>query len=245
MLTGLRVLLFVVVGIYATPAWATCTEVARGTGGSASETGAAVISNVNMAGANLIIFAVSTYAASPPTLGQMADSSSNTWTMTNYASTQDANSDITTYRVIAPTTSASQTFTFTPSGGVGSYPGAIVLGLSCSALPVFSGSVQQSLVHPQATMQAGSIGAAGQLVVALLYVGYDVSVSIDGGFATPVHHPMVLAQTQGTAASWKDVNGPVNPTWTPSPIPTPYIAVAEAFDVGAPNGKFRLRLRLP
>ncbi len=110
-----------------------------------------------------------------------------------------------------PTVDSSMTFTFSISAGI-IFPALSIYGFSGlsgspSVTSVSSGTGSTSL-------QAGSLGSAGDMIVEGLGWYTNNGIAINSGFATPLEVGYSGGNNIGGASSYKSVSGAENPTWS-------------------------------
>lgn len=174
----------------------------------------------------LVVFVVVYNGASSPTAAMMSDSAGNTWpTPTVQLASGDAAVRLAMFTILAPNVSNTHTITFNPNG---SYPSMVALALSQGASSAASGS-PIGAGGTGTTIQIGSVGAANDVVVE--GVGWYTANgwTIDGSFSTILEAGYLGGTAMGAAASWKEVSGAVNPTWTASASESAIAGIAAAF----------------
>ena len=187
------------------------TLVAKTSAGSSNGGASVTTSAINCVGADLIVVAVGFYNQ----VGTLSDSSSNSWTSIGPVEwATDSKSEI--FYCFSPTTSASQTFTFTKVTG-NIYPSITVLAYSGSK---GSGSYDQTNNNTGGsvtTISTGSITPSvnGSLVIATVAVDVASVSSISVG---TIEGNQSYASGQCLAEATMDyiqaTAAAINPTWT-------------------------------
>jgi hypothetical protein len=186
------------------------SEVDNGAGAGAN---AATASGLNLSGSSILIAYAAFYNAAALVAGDIADTSSNTWVpLSARTNGSDSNIKGQFLYVINPTTSASQDITVTKSG---SFIGLTVVGLT-GFTPTFSTeSSGTSYATGATTVQAPSIGGAGDLVIAgMAWDNLKDTISIDLSFSSVIQQLYSAGVNEGCAIAWKEVSGAVQPTWS-------------------------------
>jgi hypothetical protein len=186
------------------------SEVDSGVGGGLN---AASVTGLNLSGSTILIAFVGYYNASALVAGDIADTSSNTWTaLTARDQAGDPNIKGQFFFVINPTVSGSQDVTVMNSGG---HLGLTVIGLTGFTATFDSQGTGDPFSSGETSAQAPSIGSAGDLVISGL--GWDkgvTGISIDSLFSAVIEQAYVGATNEGAAIAWKEVSGSVQPTWS-------------------------------
>lgn len=175
-------------------------------GSTVANTSAVTTGSIDTTGATLLVVVACLFDVAGVASGDLTDSAGNTWTLDGQQVSSGNNGVyVAVWRKASPTTSATHTFTITHSTG---FPSVIAYA--------FAGITPATYSHVSASSgsQAGSIGAANDLVVE--GIGYESTsgYSIDSSFATPIEVAFLLNNHMGVAASWKQVSGAVNPAWS-------------------------------
>lgn len=186
---------------------------------------------INAVGADLYLVPIAFYGSDPPA-SVLTDVSGNTYTLlTPIAAIGDGNCKIAWFYKVAPATSAVEAWTITPSGG-GPEPqfvGMVVLCFSgCAAVPTITHTESGATTS---TPSAGSLGAAGNLVVTAVADYTALVSSIDSGFDfAGLSSDYTGSNNIGIAAAWQNLSGgvagAVNPTWTLTGSPSAVVVQA-------------------
>jgi hypothetical protein len=194
-------------------------------------------SNVDTTGADLYLCLETFYNSSASNINTLTDVGGNTYTYTTaQAASGDGSTGVRWAYKLNPTTSASEHWSVASNGN------AVYLGLACAA---FSGSnaLDGSSVQSGTTTQnpqAGSLGAAGDLVVTGVS-DYSASYSsIDSSFAVTDTSAYASGNHMATMFAWQNasagVGGAVNPKWTLSATPSASAVQAIAFTPSGGGG---------
>lgn len=188
---------------------------AAGVGGTGATTPITTAA-INTTGVKLLVVSVASYLGAGPDATYLTDSQSNTWQVGKAQGGSDPLLWCTVFYCLNPTTNASHTFTFTPSAGlgIGHYPSMVVDAYGATGTLAFSTSVGASA--SASTIQAGSIGAASDLVVEAVAYYANTGYSINSSFASPHERNYSAGNAMGLARSWLQIGAAVNPTWTAS-----------------------------
>jgi hypothetical protein len=185
------------------------TDSGFGAGANAASTG-----SMNLTGATILIAHVGYYSASALVGSDLSDSSSNTWVaLTAHDQNGDTSIKGQFFYVIAPSVSGAQTVTVTKAT---TYMGLTVIGLQGFTATFSSESARTTYAVPVTSVQAPSIGSAGDLVIAgTNWDGSKTSVSaIDSSFSAVIEQAYGGGNNEGSAIAWKEVSGAVQPTWS-------------------------------
>jgi hypothetical protein len=168
-----------------------------------------ISSGINTIGANLIVISIASYVGDG--VPQITDSGSNTWgTCSTYLIT--ANQENTIYYTTAPTVSTTHTFSSTAGCGYGCMFVGAFSGAAASPFDAQSGGTLSSY---GTSVQPGSLGTNGELLVAGISLGAGTMVSCTG-FSIIGSYAYVNGQNFGGAAAYQFCSGATNPTWVVS-----------------------------
>ncbi len=177
---------------------------------------------VNTTGADSYWVAISHYDGSHVFASQLADVAGNTYTLLPSGPTAagDANVRVDWLYCLAPTTNAAESWTLTSLST--EFAGLCVVAVSGTA-------ASPTITHAESgatssTPSAGSLGAAGNLVMTAVADYTSTVVSIDSSFAITDQSDYTGGNNIGIALAWPNLSGgvagAVNPTWTMSGTPT-------------------------
>lgn len=179
--------------------------------GNGAGTNAATTGAMNCVGADVIVIMSAHYTGGSLTF---SDSSSNTWTtVTQQAGAADTSVKLDMAYCLAPTTGATQTFTFTAAA---TFIGVVAMAFSQGSAPTFVTRVGAAY-SAGSVLQAGSIGNANDLVVSGISFGStapNATLAINSSFSTIVQQNYNAGANIGVAGAWKQVSGAVNPQWS-------------------------------
>lgn len=224
----LRAAVLVALVLWAQPASASWTLIAHAKSGNADGASgpfkAPNATTVNCTGADLYTLAIGWYGGTPPST-VVADVSGNPYTMlTPQAAAGDANNKVVWFYKVAPAVSAVEQWTVTLDVPSTAPQNA---GVTAACWSGVAGS--PTVTHTESgttssTPSAGSLGAAGNLVLTAVS-DYTATVSsIDSSFAITDQSNYTGSNNMGIAMAWQNLSGgvagSVNPTWTMSALPT-------------------------
>lgn len=169
---------------------------------------------ISTVGADVLMAFVTTYG-NTPLAGDLTDGGVNSaWDLIDtQAAAGDPNVVHAVYRKVSPSTSASHSAVFSRGGGQ-SYAGLVFLALSQGSATAFGTSTKSGTVAGGTDINAGSIGNANDVVVTGTGFFTSNGCAVGASFATPVEVGYVAGNNMGTAGSWKEVGGSVDPHWT-------------------------------
>lgn len=188
------------------------TETANGNGAGAN---AATTGSMVLTGATVLIAHVAYYGATALVGTDVTDSSSNTWVALTARNDPGGNVNVKGqfFYVLAPTVSGAQTVTATKAG----YSlGLTVVGLQGFTATFSSESLGTTYAAGATTVQAPSIGAAGDVVIAgSNWDGAKTSVNaIDSAFSAVIERAYLAGTNEGSSMAWKEVTDATQPIWS-------------------------------
>lgn len=217
--------------------WALVNHAVSGHGNGSGGAGAGIfrapdIGLLSTTGADLYLVAAGYYLGVDPVAGDMADvqGGAGYTLLTPQAAVGDANMKVAWFYKVAPTVGGAEAW-FLTGNSRATFAGICALAISgCAASPTVTHTESGAT---SSTPSAGSLGAAGNLVVTAV-ADYTATVSsIGSSFAITDQSDYTVGNNIGIAAAWQNlvggVAGAVNPTWTLSGAPTASAVQAIAF----------------